>query len=276
MNQIANHSDFLLKLDLQLFAEDDIILPDDYQEPTEPVEPVIDPEPTEPVEPTEPTETNEPPAEENPFLKVKYNGEEMTLDEARARELAQKGLNYDKVQERLQSLESDPRLSFVEQLAQQHGMDVNQYLEAVKQQQEQQRLEKLLQNNIPEEYAKEILDNRKFREQFSQQQEEQAKQAKADAEFNDFFTHFQATEGRAFDANKDQIPQSVWEATQNGVPLKTAYMEHQFTQMQQQIKTLRQNELNAKKAPVGSVTRNGSVQTAADEDDPFLQGFNSI
>jgi hypothetical protein len=258
-----------------LQMDEDMILPDDFEE-SQPQETETAPE-TETVEtPQEPTEPSEPPAEENPFLKVKYNGEEMTLDEARARELAQKGLNYDKVQERLQSLESDPRLSFVEQLAQQHGMDVNQYLEAVKQQQEQQRLEELLQNNIPEEYAKEILDNRKFREQFSQQQEEQAKQAKADAEFNDFFAHFQATEGRAFDANKDQIPPSVWEATQNGVPLKTAYMEHQFTQMQQQIKTLRQNELNAKKAPVGSVTRNGSVQTAADEDDPFLQGFNSI
>lgn len=256
---------------------EDMILPDDYVEPSQPQEPTEPQEPVEPsVEPQEPTEPSEPPAEENPFLKVKYNGEEMTLDEARARELAQKGMNYDKVQEKLQALESDPRLSFVESLASQHGMDVNQYLEAVKQQQEQARLDELIQSNIPEHLAKEVLENRKFREQMEQERAKVAADEKANAQFNEFFAHFEETEGRAFDANKDQIPQSVWEANKNGVPLKQAYMEHQFKELQQQIKTLKQNESNAKKAPVGSLTTNGSVQVSADEDDPFLQGFNSI
>jgi hypothetical protein len=39
------------------------------------------------------------------------------------RELAQKGLNYDKTIERLQALESDPRLSFIEELASQTRYD---------------------------------------------------------------------------------------------------------------------------------------------------------
>lgn len=276
MSEIANHSGNFLKLNLQFFADDDMILPDDYVEPTEPIDepPTI---PDEPIEPAVPTnEPIEPANPIQPFLKVKFNKEEMDLDEERARELAQKGLNYDKVQERLQALESDPRLSFVENLAKQNGMDVNQYLEAVKQAQQQAELDQLVQANIPEEYAREMLENRKFREQFQQMEQEKVQQAKADAEFNEFFAHFQSTEGRAFDPNKDQIPQSVWEATQKGVPLKTAYMEHQFQQLQQQLKTLKQNEANARKAPVGSVTNNGSVQSIPDEDDPFLQGFNSI
>ena len=257
--------------------DEDMILPDDYEE-SQPQETEVTPEVEQTDVEPETTETTEQPTELTPeeFLRIKYNGEEMGLDAERARELAQKGMNYDKIQEKLQALETDPRLSFVENLAKQNGMDVTQYLEAVKQAQQQSEIDRLVQANIPEEYAREMLENRKFREQFEQQKQEQANQAKADAEFNDFFAHFQSTEGRAFDANKDQIPQSVWDANSKGVPLKTAYMEHQFQQMQQQLKTLKQNEANAKKAPVGSVTNNGSVQSIPDEDDPFLQGFNSI
>jgi hypothetical protein len=71
---------------------------------------------------------------------VKYNKEEMELDEERARELAQKGLNYDKTIERLQALESDPRLSFIEELASQHDMTPDEYISAVRKQQEQEQL----------------------------------------------------------------------------------------------------------------------------------------
>jgi hypothetical protein len=254
---------------------EDMILPDDFEE-SQPQETEETLETVDTQETESPETTEAPPAEENPFLKVKYNGEEMTLDEVRARELAQKGMNYDKIQEKLQALESDPRLSFVESLASQHGMDVNQYLEAVKQQQEQEKLNELIQANIPEHLAKEVLESRKFRDHFEQERQAKAAEEKANAQFNEFFAHFEATEGRAFDTNKDQIPQSVWEANAKGVPLKQAYMEHQFKELQQQLKTLKQNESNAKKAPVGSLTRNGSVQVSAEEDDPFLQGFNSI
>jgi hypothetical protein len=94
---------------------EDMILPSDFEMPTE-VETVEDTTPTEETEVEAPeTQEQEPQTEQpeqTPFLKVKYNKEEMELDEERARELAQKGLNYDKTIERLQALESDPRLSF--------------------------------------------------------------------------------------------------------------------------------------------------------------------
>jgi hypothetical protein len=106
--------------------DEDMILPSDFEMPTE-VETVEDTTPTEETEAEAPeTQEQEPQTEQpeqTPFLKVKYNKEEMELDEERARELAQKGLNYDKTIERLQALESDPRLSFIEELASQHGYD---------------------------------------------------------------------------------------------------------------------------------------------------------
>jgi hypothetical protein len=101
---------------------EDAILPDDFGQETDlpqsevvtdetPVETELD---TNPTDETEEINGQEPvQAEQSPFLKIKYNKEEMELDEATARELAQKGLNYDKQVERLQQLESDPRLSFI-------------------------------------------------------------------------------------------------------------------------------------------------------------------
>jgi hypothetical protein len=219
----------------------------------------------------EPTEQAE---QTSPFLKVKYNKEEMELDEATARELAQKGLNYDKVTERLQALESDPRLTLVEELAQAQGMDVNEYVEAVRQYQEEARLNELLQQNIPEEYAREMLENRKFREQLEAERQAKQEGEQRQADFADFFQYYRDANGRDFIPNQDEIPQSVWDATANGIPLKYAFMEHEVNNLRQQLSTLKKNQDNAKKAPVSGVTSHGSNEVASE--DPFLKGFNSF
>lgn len=108
----------LFKMNLQLFAEDieppvedeiipdeDVILPDDFQEVDNPAEPQAG---EEPAEDTTPEADKQP----EPYkLKVKYNHEEMEIPENEAIPLIQKGLNYDKLQERLNSIQNDPRLS---------------------------------------------------------------------------------------------------------------------------------------------------------------------
>jgi len=258
---------------------EDMILPEGFEEattPTETPEQVETQAETTEINPEaqpQATETTETP---QPFLKVKYNKEELDLDEERARELAQKGLNYDKLQERLQALESDPRLSFVENLAKQYGMTPDEYIQAVQAQQEQERINELVQQGISEELAQEMLENRKFRQQFEAERQAKAEEEKKNAEYNDFFDYFKQANGRDFNSQTDEIPQSVWEMNANGIPLKYAYMQHLNQQLQQQLQTLKQNEENAKKAPVGSVTANGSVSNISEEDDPFLQGFNSV
>lgn len=248
---------------------EDAILPDDFS--------MESPEPTESVEDTKPTEevtSEQPTTEESPFLKVKYNKEEMALDEEKARELAQKGLNYDKVQERLQQLETDPRLSFVEELANQNGMTTEQFIEVFKQQQEQEKLNELIQQNIPEELAQEILENRKFRQQMEQERKSKEQEQEETKQFMDFLDFYKQANGKEFDANTDQLPIEVIEANQNGVPLKYAYMEHFNNQLRQQIQVQKQNEENQKKAPVHGVTEHGSTPT--ESTDPFLIGFDSI
>lgn len=256
--------------------EDEVILPEDFEEaPPQAEETEVAEETTETVEePSQELTEQQQEEQRQAFLKVKYNKEEMDLDEDTARELAQKGLNYDKVQERLQQLESDPRLSFVEELAKEQGMDVNSYLQAVQEWKEQEKLNQLVQQNIPEDLAKEILETRKFREQIESEKKTQSQQEREKAEFQDFFKFFKDANDREFDAEKDILPPEVWEAHSKGTPLKFAYMQHHNAQLKAQLKTIKQNEETKKKAPVTSVSAYGSDNIASEDD--FLRGFDSI
>jgi hypothetical protein len=260
---------------------EDMILPDDFQMDTTPMETTetsetsVEETPELEVNESTPLESQETePTEQTPFLKVKYNKEEMELDEERARELAQKGLNYDKTIERLQALESDPRLSFIEELASQHDMTPDEYIQAVKQQQEQARIDELVSQGISEELAQEMMENKKFREQMEAEKKAKAEEEKKNQDFAEFFDYFRTANGREYVPNQDAIPENVWESVNQGVPLKFAYMAHENTQLRSQLSTLKQNKANASKAPVGSVTAHGGNEIASD--DPFLAGFDSI
>lgn len=280
---IANHSELKLKLDLQFFNDEDAILPDDFDagfDDTAPPEvEEVDEAPVEEsvVEADEPTEEQEEVDTPEPTpqtLKIKYNKEEqeITLDEAR--ELAQKGKNYDKVIEQLNELKTDPRLSFVEELAKEQNMDVNQFLDAYKEHKEQERLNQLMEQNIPEDLAKEILESRKDREERQREKESKANEEKQNQEFGEFIQFFKDANGRDFDAEKDKIPNEVWQANEKGIPLKYAYMEHYNNELRSQLQVQKQNEENSKKAPVKGVTQYGGEESTPEDD--FLKGFNSI
>lgn len=275
IKQIADHSDRFLKLDLQFFSEDDMILPDDFQagpEAEEVTEEAFETPVDAVVDTNEPEQAEEAP--EIPTFKVKYNHEEQEISYDDAIPLIQKGMNYDKVQERLQALETDPRLAFVEELAREENMTVDQYLNAVNEYREQERLNQLVQQNIPEELAREILETRKFRDEIKTEKQTKAEEEKRNADFQQFFDYFKQANGRDFVPNKDEIPQEVWSANANGVPLKYAYMEHHNNELKSQLQVFKQNESNATKAPIGGVSTHGSTETAAEDD--FMRGFNSI
>lgn len=193
--------------------------------------------------------------EQQAFLKVKYNKEEIALDEEKAREFAQKGMNYDKVQERLQQLESDPRLSFVENMAQQYGMTPEQYIEAVQQEQEKARLDELVQKNIPEDIAKEVLESRKFREQYQTEKQQQEEQVRTQADYNAFL-------GKYPDINPKDIPQSVWDEVNQGESLVNAYTKYYFTNENEQLKA-KLSELEGKKEVEAQNEANAEASTGA-------------
>lgn len=257
---------------------EDMLLPDDFQ-----AEPQVEEtsqealETVEEVEDTNQTETTEEaietPSEPLKF-KVKYNKEEQELTYDDAVPLIQKGMNYDKLQERLQQFESDPKLALIQELAADQGLTPDEYVQQVREWREQEKLNQLIQSNIPEDLAKEVLETRKLRDEIKQEKEQKAKQEQEGKEFQEFFQTYKENTGKDFDPQKDQLPPEVWEIQAQGVPLKFAYLQHHTKELQNQLKILKQNEENAKRAPVGSVSTHGTTKT--ESDDPFLRGFDSI
>lgn len=276
-------------MNLQFFAdgEEDMILPDDFGSdlpqsdenpddllfPDDSVDESLELE-DELIDPLQQEEELDPQQPEQPRIKVKFNHEEQEIGYDEAVPLIQKGMNYDKLQERLGQLETDPSRTFVEELAQEQGMNVEEYLEAVKQHREQQQLDALIQQNIPQELAQEILQNKKFRDQYEAEQKTKQEEAAREQEFKEFFGYFQQANGRNFDPSKDQIPQEVWEMKEQGMPLKFAFMQHHNQQLQSQLNTFKQKEQNTKRAPGLGVTQFGGDNPPSE--DPFLIGFESI
>ena len=209
---------------------------------------------------TEPTQTEE----VQPFLNIKYNKEDMALTQEQAIELAQKGMNYDKIMDKLHQAENNVGMQYLNELAQRNGATIEELVNYWRVQEEQAQLNQLIQNNIPEEYAKEILENRKFREEQQRLQRENAAKERQNLEFNEFFNAFP-------NVKPEEIPNSVWEANNNGIPLKFAYMQYENQQLLNKINILENNQANKNKAPIGT----GIGNTSNDDYDSFLDGFDN-
>ena len=98
-------------------------------------------------------------------MKLKYNHQEVELPLDEIQVLAQKGMNYDKLQEKLHQAENNIGIQYLNDLAKRNGTDIEGLVNYWKEQERQAELNQLIQNNIPKELAQEILENRKYREQ---------------------------------------------------------------------------------------------------------------
>lgn len=198
-------------------------------------------------------------------LKVKYNHEEKELSYEEAVELAQKGMNYEKAVERAKQEALDSYIA--EQGYEWNGQAITtyeQYQQALK---EQELIEQYQDAELPDEVIQELIENRKFREQYMAQQEEQQKQLQEQKAFEEFAEAFP-------DVDPESIPVEVWQKYESGVPLKYAYMEHEMTKLRTLANVQKQNTQNQNKPTLG-VTSFGSGEPQKSVD-PFLEGFDSL
>jgi len=247
---------------------------DDY-EPTseEPLEESVEEVTEDAPEPTETEDTTETEEQTSLFeLKVKYNGEEQTLNEEDARTYAQKGMNYDRIYEPL------------ERLARMNGMSVGDYLNQLNDTQIEFEVNKEVDNlrNDPkyEDLNDEILEelarsrvektigqrDKDYADQT--QQRADAEQARAQREVDIFLEEYPEFK----DKSPDSLDPKVFEFVKQGYTLLEAYNKFQRmnvnnSQAEAKQKVSQLNETNKKKS-LGSTTNAGSS-----ESDPFLNGF---
>jgi len=275
---MANHSQEERLFDLQLFAEADDDLAgdvgdiggfdDDVILPEEPAEPEADDLAQDQQEPTtadaDQNQETEPP---EPYkLRVKFNHQEVEIPEPDAIPLIQKGMNYDKLAERLISIQNDPVFSKydkVRQLADMYGVEDDALLDALYDQYYQTAADQ--QGLTPEQirYEHEL----KQREATLNQRMQAEQQQRATYAMYDRFL-------QAFPNIKaEDIKPETWARVQSGMDLTTAYVLQQNQELSLQMQMLKQKEKNKQKAPVSGVTTHGSQDPAGEDD--FLAGFNS-
>lgn len=211
--------------------------------------------------------------------KVKYNKESVQIDSIDdVVNNYQKGLNYDKLVEKLNNLENSKAMSYITNKAEELGMSVDDYMEQVEnyereqqKQRDQEKLEEMIANGVPEDVAKEVIATSQLRKDLQQEKnklerekQEREKQESKDKEYADFIKEFP-------DVKAEDIPKDVFLDAENS-SLREAYMKYQLEEQRKQIEILKKNQENSARK-VGSTTERGGVETKADA---FLEGFDDF
>ena len=184
--------------------------------------------------------------------KVKYNKESVQIDSIDdVVNNYQKGLNYDKLVEKLNNLEHSKAMSYITNKAEQLGMSIDEYMDQVEnyekeqeKERQQAKLEEMISNGVPEDVAKEDKELK-------------------DKEYEEFIKEFP-------DVKAEDIPKDVFLNAENS-SLREAYMKYQLEEQRKQIEILKKNNSNSSSS-VGSTTEFGGKDNKVS--DAFLDGFD--
>jgi hypothetical protein len=228
-------------------------------------------------------QTAKPPAgPKETLFKVKYNHEERELGYDEAVPLIQKGMNYDKLQGQLSSLQNDPRLGKYDRVMEAARLLGYQSDDALA-----NDMMNTYYSNIAAKEGLTVEQVRKDAEQarreadlgkretaLNQKERDEAQAAAREGDRNAMYERFLT----AFPGVKaSDIRPETWDRVNSGMDLVAAFIAQRTQDVMAENATLKQNIQNMKNqrsAPVGSVTAHGSADPAAM--DPFLMGFDSI
>jgi len=238
------------------------------------IEEVNDTPDEEEVEETEVEETEPTPTED--FLQIRYNGQDQSLTREQATTLAQKGMNYDKISQKLQDALNNPVLKIVESNAKKAGLSVEEYTNRLAQYQDSlsiQQIAKEFKTQNPDvsdavatQYASEVYKNRQA--QSAREEAERAQQA-SQAEQDALVAEVKAFQSRFPDVDIENLPNEVIDDINMGTPLMEAYLTYENQQLRNRLTNSQTNARNRNNS-VGKVSENTGKGTG---NDPFIQGL---
>ena len=220
-----------------------------------------------------------------PFLEylsknVKYNKESVNVENIdEVINSFQKGLNYDKLQDKLSSLQNSKAETYINKKAKELGLTVDEYMDQVekyeKEQElarEEERMQEMIDNGVPEDIAREVVATAQLRKTLEAERNElKAEREKAEAEktknkeYEEFLKAYP-------DVDAESIPKEVFEAAQSS-SLKQAYTEWKMHELEKKLAIMQKNEENSKSS-VGGITEHDG-KSNNNSQDLFLQGFES-
>lgn len=216
----------------------------------------------------EETKPEEPkPETENQRFKLKYNGEESEVDREKVIELAQKGMDYDRIKQERDEFKADGATmqrykeqdGFLKDLAESAGVTVEKLMEQTKVRVLMSKDPKLTEEDALKqvrEAAKKATE-KKETEKATEPSPEERRQAMF-AGFMQAYPNVKA----------DEIPKEVWEDAGRTFDLTGAYQRWENRKLKAEIELLRQNNKN-KERSTGSRKSVGSAKPKDDFDDAW-------
>lgn len=192
----------------------------------------------------------------------------------------QKGLNYDRIQDKVKSYEESKTMQYINEKAKELGFKTaDDYIESVKQFEIKQKEEKkqadideMLERGIPDDVVKEIIETRELREHLKQQEAEMQKykdeQKSAELKQQEQIEFLKAYP----DIKVEDIPAEVFQSTKDGKSLLTAYIEHE----NKQLKTLLEQREKQDTNKSTNLVKKSNGDTQESDKDTFLQGFDEM
>lgn len=121
---------------------------------------------------------------------------------------------------------------------------------------EQDLMKKYQDQGLPDDVVQELVESKKFRENYESERKQSAEKAKQEAEFKAFLDAYP-------DVEPQNIPQSVWDDVQGGRSLVDAYVKYENQTLKQRLaevekaKQVEQQNLDNAQASTGAVTNTG-------------------
>lgn len=136
------------------------------------------------------------------------------------------------------------------------------YDRAISEQKEQERLQELVNNQgVPEDIAKELIESKKFREQYEAEKQSKIQQEAKTKDYEAFLSEYPTVKA-------DEILPETWAEVEKGKSLVDAYARQELKQLKAKVaeyeKGSKTAEINAKngQGSTGSLTGNGGNQQA--------------
>lgn len=204
--------------------------------------------------------TSDLPEQQENTQKIDIDGHELSMDELR--DYAQKGLNFGKLESKVQQI--DQKFGALADMAEEQGMDLDSFLNQLQYNAEEAQVYSLMNEyDISEDDARRFLDDQGFFDSRKARETAAEQEQMNDEMFSDFVDYWQQQHGRPFDPEKDSIPAEVWQEVENGTPLRYAFVEHEINRLKQEIQNIRNPQ--SKRSH-----QNNDYESA------FLKGFDSV
>ena len=193
---------------------------------------------------------------ENQRFTLKHNGEESEVDRDKVIELAQKGMDYDRIKEERDRFKTDSdtitklkaQESFLKELADSSGVTVEQLIENTRVRMLMGKTEGLSEEDARKQVREEASKAAEKKE--SEKAKEPCPEERRQAMFAGFLAAYP-------DVKAGDIPQEVWNDAAKTFDLVGAYQRYENRQLRKEIETLRQNNKNRERS-LGSTKSVGS------------------